>query len=561
MRRYRQTSSEDMKTYYSRYLTSQRCPSCKGKRLKPAVLSVLVGSKSIIEITELTTRDALNFFSHLNLDGNDRLIGAELLKEITGRLGFLVNVGLDYLSLDRKGPTLSGGEAQRIRLAAQIGSELSGVIYILDEPSIGLHQKDNQKLIEAFQSLRDIGNTVVVIEHDQETIEKADWLIDVGPGAGLLGGQIVASGTPTQVSRHPQSLTGQYLSGKRAIEVPQKRRTPHESGDHWIKVIGAKENNLKNITAEFPVGLMTCITGVSGAGKSTLIKQILYPAIARKLHNASIEVGRHERITGLEHIDKVIHIDQSPIGRTPRSNPATYTKLFDLIRDWYARLPESRARGYQPGRFSFNVKGGRCESCQGDGYIRVEMHFLADIFVPCEVCRGKRFNEATLQIRYKTYSIADILDMSVREAAELFSTHPEIMRILKTLIDVGLDYLKLGQPATTLSGGEAQRIKLARELARRDTGRTLYILDEPTTGLHFEDINKLLSVLQRLTTAGNTIVVIEHNLDVIKSSDWIIDMGPDGGRGGGEIIAAGPPESVADSKHGYTAKFLKKILV
>jgi excinuclease ABC subunit A len=557
MRRYRQTQSEDMKAYYNKYLSSQRCPSCEGKRLKPHVLAVKVGGRSISDLTELTTKDALEFFKKLELKGNQELIGSELLKEIIGRLGFLVGVGLDYLSLDRKGPTLSGGEAQRIRLAAQIGSELSGVIYVLDEPSIGLHQKDNRKLIEAFKSLRDIGNTVVVIEHDQETMEAADWLIDVGPGAGHLGGQIVASGTPKQVTRNTQSLTGQYLSGKRAIPVRHERRTPTGAGgNRWLEVVNATENNLKSVTARIPLGLFTCVTGVSGAGKSTLIKQVLYPALARKLHGATVEVGEHERIEGLEHIDKVVHIDQGPIGRTPRSNPATYTKVFDAIRDWFAQLPESRARGYTPGRFSFNVKGGRCETCQGDGFIRVEMHFLADIFVPCEVCHGKRFNEATLAIRHKTHSIADVLDMSVAEASELFANHPDISRILKTLMDVGLSYVKLGQPATTLSGGEAQRIKLARELARRDTGRTFYILDEPTTGLHFEDINKLLAVLQRLVDAGNTVLVIEHNLDVIKSADWLIDMGPDGGKGGGQIIATGSPEAVAKSKKGYTSQFL-----
>ncbi len=560
MRRYRQTKSEEMKQWYTKFLSSKCCAVCEGRRLKPEVLAVKVADRSIIDITSMTIRAAHEFLRALKLDGNQKLIAAELLKEISGRLGFLVNVGLDYLTLDRKGPTLSGGEAQRIRLASQIGSELSGVIYILDEPSIGLHQKDNRKLIEAFQKLRDIGNTLVVIEHDQETMESSDWLIDMGPGAGHLGGQVVAAGTPAQIARNPNSPTGLYLSGKKKIEIPVERRAPDPDGKKWLRIIGARENNLAQVTAEIPLGLMTCVTGVSGAGKSTLIKQILYPALSRKLHGATIEVGKHDRITGLDYIDKVIHIDQSPIGRTPRSNPATYTKLFDHVRDWYARLPEAKARGYAPGRFSFNVKGGRCETCQGDGSIRVEMHFLADIFVACEVCKGKRFNEATLSVRYKSYSIADVLDMSVAEASELFSANPEIQKILKTLMDVGLSYIKLGQSATTLSGGEAQRIKLARELARRDTGRTLYILDEPTTGLHFEDIQKLLTVLQRLVAAGNTVLVIEHNLDVIKTADWLIDMGPEGGAAGGKIVAAGTPEQVARVKGSHTGRFLQAIL-
>lgn len=560
MRRYLQTESEDMKAYYSKFLASRPCGKCRGKRLRPEVLAVRVGGHSIMDLTSRTIRDAHDQLRGLDLQGNHKLIAAELLKEILSRLSFLINVGLDYLTLDRKGPTLSGGEAQRIRLAAQIGSELTGVIYVLDEPSIGLHQKDNRKLIQAFQRLRDIGNTLLVIEHDQETMESSDWIVDVGPGAGLLGGQIVASGTPADIARNPKSLTGQYLCGARSIELPATRRAPDPEGKRWLRIEGASENNLANVTASFPLGLLTCVTGVSGAGKSTLIKQILYPALARKLHGATLEVGQHDRITGLGEIDKIIHIDQNPIGRTPRSNPATYTKVFDHIRDWFARLPEAKARGYLPGRFSFNVKGGRCESCQGDGYIRVEMHFLADVFVPCEVCKARRFNSATLEVRYKSYSIADVLDMSVLEASELFSTIPDIRKILQTLLDVGLGYTKLGQPATTLSGGEAQRIKLARELSRRDTGRTLYILDEPTTGLHFEDIRNLLQVLQRLVGAGNTVLVIEHNLDVIKTADWIVDMGPDGGVNGGRIIAEGSPEQVARVKESYTGQFLARIL-
>jgi len=560
MRRYLQTQSDDMKTYYGRYLSSSECRICGGKRLKQEVLAVKIGGRSISDVGAMSIREAYNFLNGLTLTGNQKLIASELLKEILNRLTFLINVGLDYLTLDRKGPSLSGGEAQRIRLAAQIGSELTGVIYILDEPSIGLHQKDNLKLIEAFYRLRNIGNTVIVIEHDQETMESSDWIIDIGPGAGHLGGQVVSAGTPDAVKRNPNSLTGLYLSGKNRIPIPEKRRQPKSDTTKWLRIIGACENNLANITAEIPLGLFTCVTGVSGAGKSTLIKQILYPALARKLHNSTVEVGKHEQLTGISQVDKVIHIDQNPIGRTPRSNPATYTKLFDCIRDWFASLPESKARGYKAGRFSFNVKGGRCENCQGDGLIKVEMHFLADIFVPCEICKGKRFNDATLEVRYRTYSIADVLDMSVAEALELFSAHPDIKKILQTLIDVGLSYLKLGQPATTLSGGEAQRIKLARELSKRDTGRTFYILDEPTTGLHFEDIKKLLTVLQRLVDSGNSVVVIEHNLDVIKTADWIIDIGPDGGANGGRIIATGSPEDMTKVKESYTAEFLRKIL-
>jgi len=559
-RRFQNTKSERMKSWYGRLMSSQPCEVCHGKRLRPEVLHVLIGGKSIIDVTQLTIEEAHDFVRGLRLSGNQALIASELIKEIQSRLGFLINVGLCYLSLDRKGPTLSGGEAQRIRLASQIGSELTGVLYILDEPSIGLHQRDNRKLLDTLCHLRDIGNTLIVVEHDQETMETADWLIDFGPGAGHLGGQIIATGTPEQIRRDPKSLTGKFMSGEERIDVPVRRRRVKERGDHWIEVRGASANNLASIDVRFPLGLLTCVTGVSGAGKSTLINQILYPALANRLYRSSLDVGAHKALVGLGHLDKVIQITQSPIGRTPRSNPATYTKAFDPIRDLYAMLPEARVRGYKKGRFSFNVKGGRCEQCMGDGTITVEMHFLPDVYVPCEVCRGKRFNKATLEVVYKSRSIAEVLDMSVLEARELFANHRRITTILDTLIDVGLSYVKLGQAATTLSGGEAQRIKLARELAKRDTGHTLYILDEPTTGLHFEDIKKLLTVLQRLVDAGNTVIVIEHNLDVIKTADWILDMGPEGGAAGGRIIAEGPPEEVAKCKSSHTGRFLRALL-
>ncbi len=560
MRRYRSTQSEGSKRYYSGFMTAKPCPACHGRRLKEEVLHVLINGCSIIDLTEMTIQEAHEFISRLELEGNQQLIAEELLKEIQDRLGFLVNVGLDYLSLDRNGPTLSGGESQRIRLASQIGSELTGVLYILDEPSIGLHQRDNGKLLKTLHHLRDIGNTLIVVEHDQETMEESDWIVDIGPGAGHLGGQIVAQGTPNQIKHDPMSITGRFLSMSETIEIPEKRRTPEEMGSRFVTIKGATENNLKNVTARIPLGLVVAVTGVSGAGKSTLINQILYPALAVALNNATLEVGRHKAITGLDHLDKVINIDQKPIGRTPRSNPATYTKVFDPIRELFASLPEARARGYQKGRFSFNVKGGRCEACHGDGYIKVEMHFLADVFVPCEVCHGKRFNTATLEIKYKDHSIADVLDLSVVQAMALFQNHPKIRTILTTLMDVGLTYIKLGQAATTLSGGEAQRIKLARELAKRNTGKTLYILDEPTTGLHFQDVRLLLKVLQRISLAGNTVIIIEHNLDVIKTADWIIDLGPEGGHRGGKIIAQGSPEQVARSKQSYTGYFLKKML-
>jgi excinuclease ABC subunit A len=555
LRRYRQTQSESQKKHYGAFMSSALCPACGGRRLKPEVCHVRVGGRSIIDITAMTIGEAHRFLTGLSLRGNAELIGAELIKEIAARLTFLINVGLDYLSLNRSGPTLSGGEAQRIRLASQVGSELTGVLYILDEPSIGLHPRDNIKLLETLCHLRDIGNTLIVIEHDRETMAAADWIVDIGPGAGLQGGRIVAQGTPEAIARNPESATGRFLSGAETIPPPPRRRIPDS---RRLTVREARANNLAGITAHIPLGLLVAVTGVSGAGKSTLINHILYPALANRLHRAELSVGRHKEIVGIEHIDKVINIDQKAIGRTPRSNPATYTKVFDLIRDFFALLPESRARGYAKGRFSFNVKGGRCEACGGDGFIKVEMHFLADVFVPCETCRGKRFNEATLQVLYKGRSIADVLDLSVIQARDLFANHPSIRQILDTLLAVGLGYIKLGQSAITLSGGEAQRIKLARELARNNTGRTLYILDEPTTGLHFSDIRMLLAVLQRLVEAGNTVVVIEHNIDVIKTADWIIDLGPEGGGAGGRIVAEGPPEAIAAAPESYTGLFLKE---
>jgi excinuclease ABC subunit A len=560
MRRYAQTQSEGQKKYYAGFMSATTCTQCKGRRLKQEVLHVHIGERSIIDLTDLTIGEAQRFFDDLELTGNRRLIAAELVKEIRGRLRFLINVGLDYLTLSRQGPSLSGGESQRIRLASQVGSELTGVLYILDEPSIGLHSRDNAKLLETLCHLRDIGNTLIVIEHDEETMHSADYIVDIGPGAGLLGGQIVAQGTPKQLCRNRKSLTGGYLSGRLRIATPETRCSPKGVGNRWISILKAAENNLDRIDVELPLGLLVAITGVSGAGKSTLVNQILYPALARRLHGANITAGAHGGVRGLRHIDKVINIDQKPIGRTPRSNPATYTKVFDLIRDLFALLPESKTRGYRKGRFSFNVKGGRCETCRGDGYIRVEMHFLADVYVPCEICRGKRFNAATLEVHYRGHSIADVLDLSVRQALELFANQPRIHPILETLKDVGLGYIKLGQAATTLSGGEAQRIKLARELAKRDTGRTLYILDEPTTGLHFQDIEMLLTVLQRLVDGGNTVVIIEHNLDVIKSADWVVDLGPEGGSGGGHVVVAGTPEAVAQSVVSYTGGFLKRVL-
>jgi excinuclease ABC subunit A len=557
MRGFQSTSSESMKQYYMRFLSDKPCPTCQGERLKPESRAVKVHGKTIVDLSHLTINEAQAFLGAMPLTKNEQTIGAELLKEIRSRLGFLVDVGLGYLTLDRSASSLSGGESQRIRLASQMGSELTGVIYILDEPSIGLHQRDNGRLIATLKRLRDLGNTVLVVEHDEETMEESDWLVDFGPGAGELGGAVVAEGTPAQVMRDEKSLTGGYLSGRLEISVPERRRAGLKTK---ISIRGAKENNLKNVDVDLPLGRFVAVTGVSGAGKSTLINEILYPALSRHLHESRVMPGKHASITGIEHLDKVIDIDQRPIGRTPRSNPATYTKVFDPIREVLAQTAEARAFGYTPGRFSFNVKGGRCEACEGDGVKKVEMHFLADVYVPCEICGGKRFNEATLRVRYKGKNVSEMLDLSVREAIEHFSVHRDIMRHLQTLDDVGLSYLKLGQPSPTLSGGEAQRIKLSRELAKVATGRTLYILDEPTTGLHFEDIRKLLIVLNRLVDAGNTVLVIEHNLDVIKSADWVIDLGPEGGDGGGRILAEGTPEEVAEVKGSYTGRYLKHVL-
>lgn len=556
-RRYRETDSEYMREEIHQYMSMAPCPLCKGARLKPESLSVKVGEKSIIEFTALSIKEAMGFLDSLSLTEQEYTIARRILKEIRERLGFMKDVGLDYLTLERASATLSGGEGQRIRLATQIGSSLVGVLYILDEPSIGLHQRDNRRLLDTLIRLRNIGNTVIVVEHDRDTIMTADYVIDLGPGAGIHGGKIVACGSPGDILSNKDSLTGRYLSDDLSIPVPGKRR--NGNGFH-LKIIGASQNNLKDIDVSIPLGLFTCITGVSGSGKSTLIIDILYKALAQKFWMSPEKPGRFSLLKGIEYIDKVIDIDQSPIGRTPRSNPATYTGVFNLIRDLFAQLPESRKRGYKAGRFSFNVKGGRCEACAGDGIIKIEMHFLPDIYVTCEVCKGKRFNRETLEIQYKGKNIADVLDMTVSEALNFFENIPAIKSKLQTISDVGLDYIKLGQSATTLSGGEAQRVKLSKELSKRSTGRTLYILDEPTTGLHFADIQKLLDVLNRLTDAGNTVVVIEHNLDVIKTADYIIDLGPEGGDAGGEIVATGTPEEVAENPKSYTGQFLKNVL-
>jgi excinuclease ABC subunit A len=557
MRSFKTTTSETMRRYYMKFFSDKPCPTCQGARLRPESRAVKIHGRTLVDLSGLTIGDALGFLRAMPLRGSEEKIAGELLREINSRLGFLVDVGLTYLTLDRTASTLSGGESQRIRLASQMGSELTGVIYILDEPSIGLHQRDNGKLLATLKRLRDLGNSVVVVEHDEETMEEADWIVDFGPGAGELGGEIVAEGSPRQVMANPKSLTGGYLSGRLEIEVPATRRP---RGKHRILIKGAKENNLQNIDVELPLGSFVAVTGVSGAGKSTLINEILYPALSRELYGSREVPGRHHSIKGLEHLDKVVDIDQRPIGRTPRSNPATYTKVFDHIREVFAMTPEARAFGYSPGRFSFNVKGGRCEACEGDGVKLVEMHFLADVYVPCEVCGGKRFNEATLRVRYKGKNIAEVLEMSVREAALHFAAHRDIMRVLRTLDDVGLGYIRLGQSSPTLSGGEAQRIKLSRELCKVGTGRTLYILDEPTTGLHFEDIKKLLAVLNRLVENGNTVLVIEHNLDVIKSADWLLDLGPEGGAGGGRLLAEGTPEQVAENDESHTGRYLKHVL-
>jgi excinuclease ABC subunit A len=557
-RRYRETASDYIRDWVSSYFSDSPCTVCKGNRLRPEALAVRINGINISEYTRFTVKAALEFLNNLSLTPKQREISHQILKELNDRLGFLINVGLDYLTLERTAATLSGGEAQRIRLATQIGSQLTGVLYILDEPSIGLHHRDNRRLIETLKRLRDLGNTVIVVEHDEETIRLSDYVVDLGPGAGKHGGYVVCCGPPAKIVECPESLTGRYLSGRESIPVPKKRRSPKSGNSLWVR--GAREHNLKDIDVEFPLGLFICITGVSGSGKSTLLLDILYEAVAKKLYKTNSPVGAHRKIEGTSRIDHVINVNQSPIGRTPRSNPATYTKVFDPIRNLFSQIPESRIRGYHPGRFSFNVKGGRCEACEGAGVNRIEMHFLPDVFVECESCRGKRFNRETLEIVYKGKNIDEVLNMTVREALEFFHNIPAIRNKLQTLDDVGLSYIQLGQRATTLSGGEAQRVKLSRELSKRNTGRTLYILDEPTTGLHFDDIKKLLNVLNRLVESGSTIIVIEHNLDVIKCADWIIDLGPEGGDAGGEVLVAGHPETIVKSPHSYTGMFLKDIL-
>ena len=555
-RRYQETQSEGMKASYEEYMAHETCPACKGRRLKPEALAVTVGEKNIAEISEWDIRKTKDFLDGLALSEKDGMIAAPILREVHARLGFLCDVGLDYLTLSRAAATLSGGEAQRIRLATQIGSGLVGVLYILDEPSIGLHQRDNARLLRTLRHLQELGNTLIVVEHDEETLRSADYLVDIGPGAGEHGGRVVAQGSVEDVMNAPESITGQYLSGKKSIPVPAARRRPQA----WLTVKGAREHNLKNIDVSFPLGVFCCVTGVSGSGKSSLVNAILYGALAHLLNRARPRKADYDGIEGAGNLDKIISIDQSPIGRSPRSNPATYTGLFDMIRKVFAQLPEAKVRGYKENRFSFNVKGGRCEACSGDGLLKIEMHFMADIYVPCEVCRGKRYNRETLEVKYKGYSIADILDLTVEEAMRVFEAHQGIMQKLTTLYDVGLGYMKLGQPSTTLSGGEAQRVKLATELSRRATGKTLVLLDEPTTGLHMDDVSRLVTVLQRLTDAGNTVLVIEHNLDIIKTADYIIDLGPEGGDGGGTIVAQGTPETVAQAENSYTGMFLKKVL-
>lgn len=561
-RRYQETESDYIRSEIERYMTAITCPACKGTRLRPEALAITVDGKNIAQVASMSVAQALEWVERLQgsdspLSEKERMIAHQILKELRNRLRFMIDVGLDYITLDRRASTLSGGEAQRIRLATQIGSQLAGVLYILDEPSVGLHQRDNARLIQTLKHLRDLGNTVIVVEHDENTIRSADYIIDLGPGAGDKGGEVVVAGTLEDLLRCPRSITGMYLRGEKKIEVPKVRRP---GNGHFITVYGAAENNLKNITVRFPLGTFICVTGVSGSGKSSLVIEILYKALAQKLYRAKEKPGKFLFIEGIEHIDKVVNVDQSPIGRTPRSNPATYTGAFTPIRELFASLPEARLRGYTPGRFSFNVKGGRCEACEGAGIIRIEMQFLPDVYVPCDVCKGKRYNRDTLEIRYKGKNISEVLNMTVEEAMEFFGNIPQIKAKLQTLYDVGLGYIKLGQPAPTLSGGEAQRVKLARELSRKATGRTLYILDEPTTGLHFADIEKLLNVLNRLVDAGNTVIVIEHNLDVIKCADWIIDLGPEGGDRGGWVIAEGTPEQVAMMPHSYTGQFLKKVL-
>ena len=557
-RKHAETESDFARDRYEQYMRQVACPSCRGARLNPTILGVKVGQKSIAEVTELPLRTALEFMRGLTLSEREMKIAEQVLKEIDARLQFLLDVGLDYLTLSRAAGTLSGGEAQRIRLATQIGSGLVGVLYVLDEPSIGLHQRDNRRLIDTLTKLRDMGNTLIVVEHDEDTMREADWIVDVGPGAGEHGGQVVHSGTYDELLKNKRSITGDYMAGRREIEVPATRRPVDKK--RRVKVFGARENNLKNVDVVFPLGVFTAVTGVSGSGKSTLVNDILYTSLANKLNGAKQVPGRHRKIEGLEHLDKVIHVDQSPIGRTPRSNPATYTGVFDNIRKLFAETNEAKIRGYTPGRFSFNVKGGRCEACSGDGTLKIEMNFLPDVYLPCETCHGKRYNRETLEVHYKGKTIADVLEMPVEEAAEFFAAFTPIARHLNTLVDVGLGYIRLGQPATTLSGGEAQRVKLAAELQKRSNGRSIYVLDEPTTGLHFEDIRKLLAVLQSLVNKGNTVITIEHNLDVIKCADWIIDMGPEGGDGGGTVIAEGTPESVAGVASSHTGRFIQEVL-
>lgn len=556
-RRYRETNSDAIRDRLDDFMADRPCPKCKGKRLKPEVLAVKVGGKNIMEVTDLSVEDLIDYIEGLNLSEMDMHIAKDVVKEIRERASFLKNVGLGYLTLSRKAGTLSGGEAQRIRLATQIGSALTGVLYVLDEPSIGLHQRDNDKLIATLRNLTDLGNTLIVVEHDEDTMRAADYIVDIGPAAGIHGGEIVAQGPVEEIIKNPNSITGKYLSGEIKIPVPE---TTREGNGNFVEVVGAKENNLKNINVKFPLGKFTCVTGVSGSGKSTLVNEILYKGLTHKINKSRVRPGDHKEILGTEHIDKIINIDQSPIGRTPRSNPATYTGVFDMIRDLFASTNEAKARGYKKGRFSFNVKGGRCEACKGDGILKIEMFFLPDVYVPCEVCKGERYNRETLQVKYKDKSIADVLDMNVEEALEFFENHASIKRKLESLMDVGLSYIKLGQPSTQLSGGEAQRIKLATELSKRPTGRTMYILDEPTTGLHSEDVRKLIEVLQRLADTGNTVVVIEHNLDVIKTADHIIDLGPEGGTMGGTIIATGRPVDICKVESSYTGQYLKKVM-
>ena len=556
-RRYRETKSQGMREFYEMYMSNSPCPSCHGARLKPEVLAVKVGDKNIKELTDMPIRRIKEYLMNLKLNKKDQMIADRIFKELEKRLQFLIDVGLEYLTLSRSAGTLSGGEAQRIRLATQIGSGLTGVVYILDEPSIGLHQRDNAKLIDTMKKMRDLGNTLIVVEHDEDTMYAAGQIIDIGPGAGVHGGYLVAQGTAEEIKQVPESITGQYLSGKKKILVPKKRR---KSNGKSIEIVDATENNLKNVTVKFPLGVFNCVTGVSGSGKSTLVNEVLYKYLARELNGSNEKPGKCEKIKGIENIDKIINIDQSPIGRTPRSNPATYTGVFDVIRELFAETNEAKMRGYQKGRFSFNVSGGRCEACQGDGILKIEMHFLPDIYVPCEVCKGKRYNRETLEVKYKGKSISDVLDMTIEEALDFFGNVPRIKQKIQTLYDVGLGYIKLGQPSTTLSGGEAQRVKLASELSKRPTGKTLYILDEPTTGLHIADIHRLVDILHRLVDTGNTIIVIEHNLDLIKTADNIIDLGPEGGENGGEVIAIGTPEQIVKNERSHTGRFLKKYL-